>query len=188
MLDDYIGSMDDDFKGVIEHFKKELTSVRTGRASPQLLDSVRVDVASYGAVMPLNQLATVSAPEARLLVVNPWDKSTIHDIEKGIVMANLGLNPANDGQIIRVPIPALTGERRKQLVRKVGQLAEDARIRARSVRKDLNDLVKEAEAEKDITEDDLKRGLELVQNATNGCVAKLNDMAKDKEAEVLEVG
>lgn len=188
MLDEYLDSMKDDFGKVIDAFKRDLASVRTGRATPQLLDSVRVEVASYGAVMPLNQLATISAPEPRLLVVNPWDKSTIQDIEKGIVLANLGLNPSNDGQLVRVPIPALTGERRKQLVRKVGQLAEDARIRARSVRKDLNDLLKDAEGEKEITEDQLKRGLDRVQDATNACVDLINELAKDKEQEVLEVG
>lgn len=188
MLDDYLESMADDFSKVIDAFKRELTTVRTGRASPQLLDSVRVDVAAYGATMPINQLATVSAPEARLLVINPWDKSTIKDIEKGIVTAGLGLNPGNDGQIIRVPIPALTGERRTQLVRKVGAMTEDARIRARSVRKDLNDLLKDAEGDKEITEDERKRGLDLIQNATNDCISSINALSKEKEEEVLEVG
>jgi ribosome recycling factor len=186
MSDEYLDGMKDDFAGTVQRFEKDLATVRTGRASPTMLNGVQVMVASYGASMPLNQLATVTAPDARLLVVNPWDKGTIGDIEKGIVMANLGLNPANDGQIIRVPIPALTQERRKEMVRQVRKLTEDARIRARKVRREYMDIYKELETDKEISEDDLKRYEGVIQKATDECVTQLDGLAKAKEDEVLE--
>ncbi len=187
MSDAYQDEMNADFGKVISGFEKELTTIRTGRATPQLLDNVQVHVAAYGSSMPLNQLASVSAPDARLLVVNPWDKGTIGDIEKGITTAGLGLNPSNDGKVVRVPIPALTGERRQELVRTVKKLAEDARVRARHVRRDYNELYKELEAAKDISEDDLARALKSVQEGTDACIAKVDAIAADKEQEVLEV-
>lgn len=186
MSDDYIKEMKADFTKVEEALKRELTTIRTGQATPRLLENVQVEVAAYGSKMPINQLATISAPEARLLVVNPWDKGTIKDIEKGIVVAGLGLNPSSDGQLIHVPIPALTQDRRKQLSRKVGEMLEAARIRARSVRKDYNDTFKELESEKEISEDDLKRFLDKVQQGTNACVKVLEELAKAKEAEIME--
>lgn len=187
MSDDYLDGMDADFGKVISGFERELTAVRTGRATPQLLDGVTVHVAAYGSAMPLNQLASVSAPDARLLVVNPWDKGTIPDIEKGIASAGLGLNPSNDGQVIRVPIPALTGERRQELVRTVRKMAEDARIRARHVRRDYNDMVKDLEAESEISEDERKSLMKRIQEATDACIARIDSIAAAKEKEVLEV-
>ncbi|MCK6505763.1 ribosome recycling factor [Myxococcota bacterium] len=187
MSAEYIQAMDDDFKKVISAFEKELTSVRTGRATPQLLEPVNVHVAAYGAAMPINQLASISAPDARLLVVNPWDKGTIPDIEKGIMAAGLGLNPSNDGQVIRVPIPALTGERRQDLVKAVKRMAEEARVRARAVRREYNDLFKDLEAEKEINEDELTRILKKVQDGTDATVARIDAIAEAKEKEVLEV-
>jgi len=186
MSSEYIDAMKEDFAKVDDHLARELTTVRTGRASPQILETLQVEVASYGAKMPINQLATITAPDARMLVVNPWDKGTIPDIEKGIAVSGLNLNPSNDGQIIRVPIPALTGERRKQLVRQVGQMLEAARVRARSVRKEYNDIFKELETEKEISEDDLKRMLEQVQKGTDGCVKRLEAATAAKEQEVLD--
>jgi ribosome recycling factor len=186
MSSEYIDAMKEDFGKVDDHLKRELTTVRTGRASPQILENLQVEVASYGAKMPINQLATITAPDARMLVVNPWDKGTIPDIEKGIAVSGLNLNPSNDGQIIRVPIPALTGERRKQLVRQVGQMLEAARVRARSVRKEYNDIFKELETEKEISEDELKRMLEQVQKSTDGCVKRLEAATAAKEQEVLD--
>ena len=126
MSEEYLDGMQDEFNAVIAHFERGLVSIRTGRASPQMLENVKVHVASYGAQMPLNQLASISAPDARLLVLNPWDKSTISDIEKGIVAAGLGLNPSSDGQIVRVPIPALTADRRQDLIKKVGAEKENS--------------------------------------------------------------
>ncbi|MCB9779022.1 MAG: ribosome recycling factor [Alphaproteobacteria bacterium] len=187
MSAEYLQSMGDDFKKVIAGFEKELTTVRTGRATPQLLDSVSVHVASYGSAMPLNQLGSISAPDARMLVINPWDKGTIPDIEKGIIGSGLGLNPSNDGQIVRVPIPALTGERRQELVRAVKKMAEDARIRARHVRREYNDLFKELETEKEISQDDLDRFLKKIQESTDGCVTRIDELSAAKEQEVLEV-
>lgn len=187
MVDEYIQAMDDDFKKVIAGYEKDLTSVRTGRATPQLLDAVHVHVAAYGSSMPINQLASISAPDARLLVVNPWDKSTIPDIEKGIMGAGLGLNPSNDGQIVRVPIPALTGERRQELVKAVKKMAEEARVRARGVRREYNDIFRDLEKDKEITEDELNRALKKVQDATDGCIARIDEIANGKEKEVLEV-
>ena len=184
MSDEYLEAMSDDFSSVVTRYERNLVSVRTGRASPQMLENVSVMVASYGASMPINQLASISAPDARLLVLNPWDKSTISDIEKGILSAGMGLNPQNDGQIIRVPIPALTEERRRELERKVNALAEDARVSARQVRREYNDMYKELEKEKEISEDDLKRYLGLIQDATNGCVSKVDEIAKAKCLEV----
>jgi len=187
MANEYLQSMDDDFKKAIAAFEKDLTSVRTGRATPQLLDGVNVHVAAYGSSMPLNQLASIAAPDARLLVVNPWDKSTIPDIEKGIQAAGLGLNPSNDGQVVRVPIPALTGDRRQDLVRAVKKMAEDARIRSRHVRREYNDIFKELESEKEVSEDELARMLKRVQEATNGSIGRIDKIADAKEKEVLEV-
>ncbi len=186
MTNEYLDAMADDFDKVEAALVRELTSVRTGRASPQILENLHVDVASYGAKMPINQLATITAPDARLLVLNPWDKGTIPDIEKGIAVSGLNLNPSNDGQIIRVPIPALTGERRKQLVKQVGQMLEAGKVRARSVRREYNDIFKELEASKEISEDDLRRLLDQVQKSTDASVAKLETLASEKEKEVLD--
>ncbi len=186
-MEEYLDSLKDDMDKSVESFKRDLATVRTGRASPQLLDTVTVLVPSYGATMPLNQLATVTAPDPRLLVVNPWDKSTLGDIEKAITAAGLGLNPNNDGTIIRVPIPALTGERRKEMVKQVGRMTEDARIRVRRVRKEYNDLFKELEGDKEITEDDLRRALDLVQKSTDKHVSKVEQIAEGKQKEIMEV-
>ena len=187
MSSEYLDAMEDDFSKVLDGIKKDLSTIRTGRASPQLLDGVQVKVSAYGASMPLNQLASVSVPEARMLIVNPWDKGTLGDIEKAIMVSGLGLNPSSDGQIIRVPIPALTGERRKDLVRSVGKMTEDARIRARGVRKEYNDLFKQEENDKEITEDEMHRFLEKVQDATNKTIKQVESIAADKEKEVQEV-
>lgn len=187
MTDEYLSAMKEDFATRHEALRKNLSTIRTGRATPQLLDNVQIAVAAYGATMPLKQLATVQAPDARLLVVNPWDKGTIKDIERGLLSSGLGLTPASDGQIIRLPVPPLTGERRQQLVRQVRQLTEDARIAARHVRRDYNDLFKEMERDKDISEDELKRMLLEVQSATNNAIKQMEVVSNDKEQEVMEV-
>ena len=187
MTDEYIEAMAEDFEKVVGHLKKELATIRTGRATPQLLENINVQVAAYGSSMPMNQLATITAPDARTLVVNAWDKSTLPDIERAIANANLGLNPGNDGQIIRVPVPALTGERRQELVKKCGAFCEEARIRGRAVRKEYNDIFKSLENDKEITEDDLKRMLEKVQKSTDENMNVLADVAAAKEKEVLDV-
>ena len=186
MSDEYLSAMHEDHEKVVSALKRELSTIRTGRATPQMLENVHVEVRSYGASMPLNQLASISAPDARMLVLNPWDKSTIPDIEKGILSAGMGLNPSNDGQVVRVPIPALTMDRRRDMVKQLGKMAEEARVRARGVRREYNELFKEAEDSKEITEDDLKRALVKVQEGTDACVKLLDTLAHDKEKEVLE--
>ena len=185
-MEEYLDGLKDDMQTALDAFSKELATVRTGRASPQLLDGVTVAVASYGATMPLNQLATISAPDPRLLVVNAWDKSTLGDIERAIASSGLGLNPSNDGNVIRVPIPALTGERRLELVKQVRRYTEDARVRIRRVRREYNELLKELEKDKEITEDDLRRALERVQKSTDLHIKKA-DQHSDKKVEEVQV-
>jgi ribosome recycling factor len=180
MSDEYLSAMRDDFKKVTDDFKRDLATIRTGRATPQLLDAVQVQVQSYGATMPLNQLASIS-------VVNPWDKGTLADIEKAIQSSGLGFNPMSDGQIIRVPIPALTGERRQEMVKSVKKLLEDHRVAARHVRREYNELFKDLKNSRDITEDELKTNLEIVQKATDDAITALEKIGADKEKEVLEV-
>ncbi len=186
-MEEYMSEMPDDFGKCVSAFEQLLTTVRTGRASPVLLEGVQVHISTYNASMPIKQVASITAPEARLLVVNPWDKSTLTDIERGIRSAGLGLNPNSDGNIIRVPIPPLTGERRQELIRKVRQMAEDARIRARSVRREYNSLIKDAENEKEITEDDSRGFQTQVQDATNVCITKIDTVCSVKEEELMEV-
>ncbi|HJN73100.1 MAG TPA: ribosome recycling factor [Myxococcota bacterium] len=187
MSSEYLSSMTDDMKSAIDHLKRELATLRTGRASPALLDGVQVHVSSYGATMPINQLATISAPDARLLVVSPWDKTTLPEVEKAIGAAGLGLNPSSDGQIIRVPIPALTGERREELRRLCKKYGEEHKVRVRSVRREYNELFRELETEKEISENELGRMLKEVQKSTDDNVAKIDGVVAAKEKEILEV-
>jgi len=172
-------------ENAIEAVRREFTSVRTGKASPALLDMVRVD--AYGSKMPINQVATVSAPEPRMLVVQPWDKGLMGDIEKAIRSAELGLNPSNDGNIIRVPIPQLNEERRKELVRLVHKLAEEGRIAIRHARQEANKQIKQAEHDHEIGEDDARRQVDEVQQLTDEHIARIDQLLKAKEEEVMEV-
>jgi len=186
-MDEYLESLIDDMKSALDALTRELAKVRTGRATPKLIDGVQVVVQSYGASMPLNQLATVQAPDARLLTVTPWDKTTIADIQKGIVQAGLGLNPSTDGQIIRIPVPALTQERRQDLVRMVRKTGEDAKVRVRHVRREYNEIFKSSEKDGDISEDECRRLLGQVQEETDRRIKTVEDMLAAKEAEVVEV-
>ena len=186
-MDEYLEALEDDMKGAIDALVRELAKVRTGRATPKLLEGVQVLVQSYGTSMPINQLATIQAPDARLLVVQPWDKSTIGDIEKAIMSAGLGLNPSNDGQLVRVPVPALTQDRRQELVKLVRKAGEDAKIRVRHVRREYNDIFKNAEKDGEIGEDESRRLVARVQETTDGYVATVDDLMAKKEEEVLEV-
>ena len=169
--------------GALEALKHDLVGLRTGRASTALLDHITVEV--YGAQMPLNQVATVSVPEPRLLTVQVWDKSSIHPIEKAIQSAGLGLNPITDGQLIRLPIPDLTEERRKELAKLVGQFAEKARIAARNVRRDGMDHLKNDEKKHEISEDERKRLEGEVQKMTDQTIADIDAAADAKEKEIL---
>src|SRR5450631_4277772 len=156
----------------VEDFRKEMTLTRTGRASVHMLDGVMVE--AYGSQMPLNQLANVSAPEPQLITVQPWDVSQIGAIEKAIRAGDLGLNPSNDGKLIRVPIPPLTEERRKELVKKLHHIAEDHRVAMRNVRRDANENVKKLLKDKTISEDDDRRAHDDVQKLTDGYIQKLD--------------
>jgi ribosome recycling factor len=172
-------------EAAVEAMRREFSSLRTGKASPALLDTVRVD--AYGAKSPLNQIASINTPEPRLIVVQPWDKSLIGPIEKAIQAADLGLNPANDGNVIRVPIPPLSEERRKDMVRLLHKLAEEGRVSVRHARQEANKAIKARESEHEISEDEARRQLDEVQKLTDEYVARIDEMMKSKEAEILEV-
>jgi len=187
VMDEYLEAMKEDMATAVDSLNQALAKVRTGRATPKLVDGVQVLVSSYGTSMPLNQLATVQAPDARLLTVTPWDKTTIADIERGILSAGLGLNPSNDGQIIRVPVPALTQDRRRDLVKQVRNATETSKVRLRQVRKEYNDLIKQGEKDGECSEDEMHRLLSKVQEATDAFVKKVDSVADSKEAEILEV-
>lgn len=169
--------------GAVESLKSDLGGLRTGRANTALLDPVMCEV--YGAMMPLNQLATVSAPEPRMLSVQVWDRSNMTAVEKGIAHANLGLNPMIDGQTLRLPLPDLTQDRRKELAKLAGKYAENAKIAIRNVRRDAMEALKEDEKKKDISEDDRKRKEEEVQKVTDKYVADVDSTAAAKEKEIL---
>lgn len=170
---------------VLSDLQHEMAGVRTGRASVNLLDNVKADY--YGTPTPLNQMATLHVPEPSMITVQPWDASQIGAIEKAIRTADLGLNPANDGKLIRVPIPALTEERRKDLVKKVHHIAEDHRVALRNVRRDSNEHLKKLLKDKLISEDEERRALEETQKLTDSYIAKLDAAVKGKEKEVLEI-
>jgi ribosome recycling factor len=172
-------------ESAIEALRREFASVRTGKANPALLDSVRVD--AYGSILPLNQVGTVSAPEARMLIVQPWDKTLIKAIEKGLRESDLGLNPSNDGSVIRIPIPALTEERRREYVRMLHKLTEEARVAVRNVRRDANDEIKHRQKDEGLSEDDIRREQAEVQKLTDGYIARVDELMKHKEAEIMEV-
>lgn len=169
----------------LEAMRREFTGVRTGKASPALLDSVRVE--AYGGHMPLNQVGTVSVPEPRLLTVQPWDRTLIKAIEKALQESDLGLNPSNDGSMIRIPIPALTEERRREYVRLLHKMAEEGRVAVRQARKDANDEIKHRQKDGELSEDDSRREQDDVQKLTNQYVERVDELLKRKEAEVLEV-
>ncbi len=168
----------------VEHCRNELAQIRTGRASPALLDGVKVSY--YGSTAPLNTLATITAQEARLLVVQPFDKSVIFDIEKAIQAADLGLNPNNDGNVIRIPIPALTEERRHELVKHIHNLVEEGRVAVRNVRKDINNQLKEMEKSHKLSEDEGSYAREQIQKITDRSMEDLNTLLNTKEKELLE--
>ena len=170
-------------KGAVESLKGDLSGLRTGRANTTLLDPVVVEV--YGSNMPLNQVATVSAPEPRMLSVQVWDRSNVTPVEKAIRSAGLGLNPITDGQMLRLPIPDLTEERRKELAKLAGQYAEKAKIAIRNVRRDANDGLKANETKKEISEDDRKRLETEVQKMTDEMIKAVDDAAANKEKEIL---
>jgi len=170
---------------VIEDFRRKLATIRTGRAAVSLLDTVMVDY--YGTMTPLNQMASVHAPEPQMLTVQPWDQSQVGTIENAIRGADLGLNPSNDGKLVRIPIPPLTEERRKQLAKQVHDIAEDHRTAVRNVRRDANERLKKMLKDKSISEDAERDGLDEVQKLTNQYIGKIDDLSKSKEQEITSV-
>jgi len=169
----------------LEAFRKELGKVRTGRASFSLLDGIKVDY--YGTQTPLQQVGTLSVPESRLITITPWDAKMVGPIERAIQSGGLGLNPSNDGKVVRIPIPPLTEERRKDLVKVVRKMAEDARIAIRNIRREGIERIKEKEKNKEISEDLMKRWQDKVQKETDSFVKRIDEILKAKEQEILEV-
>ncbi len=172
-------------QGVIEATKQAFAAVRTGRANPALLDRIQVDY--YGTMTPLNQLATISAPEARLLLIQPWDKNSIKDIEKALLKSDLGLTPSSDGSVIRLVIPPLTEERRKELVKLVRKEAEEKRVAVRNIRREANESLRDLEKEGTISEDERHRSEEDVQELTDKYIDIINQLLEAKENEIMEV-
>jgi len=170
---------------VIEDFRRKLGTIRTGRAAVSLLDTVMVDY--YGTMTPLSQMASVHAPEPQMLTVQPWDQSQIGAVEKAIRSADLGLNPSNDGKLVRIPIPPLTEERRKQLAKQVHDIAEDHRTAVRNVRRDSNERLKKMLKDKLISEDAERDGLDEIQKLTNSYIGKIDEFSKSKENEIISV-
>ena len=169
----------------LESFKRDLSKVRTGRASLSLLDDVKVDY--YGTPTPLNQVGSMAVPEPRLITIQPWEKNLIGEIEKAILKADLGLNPSSDGQVIRLVFPPLTEERRKEMVKQVKRMGEDAKVGIRSVRREANDTLKKLEKDKDITEDEQKRGEKEIQDLTDDYVARVDKVIEEKEKDLMEI-
>ncbi|MGN6672915.1 MAG: ribosome recycling factor [Thermomicrobiales bacterium] len=185
MIEDVIADGRTRMEKAMDALHRELMAIRTGRAAPSLVE--RLPVEQYGTEMPLNQLANIAAPEARLITITPWDKSSINAIEKAIRKSELGLNPTNDGQLIRIAIPPLTEERRRALVKVVHTKVEDAKIAVRNIRRDAMSQAKEFKDEKMISEDDERRAETQIQDLTNKFVAQAEQIGKDKERDVLQV-
>ncbi len=182
VLDELYKETEKKMKKSLEIFKEELAKIRAGVASPAILDVVKVEY--YGSVMPVKQLATISVPEPRLIVIQPWDKGSLSEIEKAIWRANLGLNPTNDGSVIRIQIPELTDERRKELVKLVKNEAEHAKVSVRNVRREAIEKLRKAKKDSEITEDDEKKGEEKIQKLTDKYVEEIDKVAEAKEKEI----
>ncbi|NLW33466.1 MAG: ribosome recycling factor [Fibrobacter sp.] len=169
----------------IDSLKKDLSRIRTGRATPALLDNISVDY--YGSPLPINQVANISVPDARMLVIQPWEKNMMQPIEKAILTSDLGLNPQNDGNLIRVPIPTLSEERRKELFKGCKKTGEESKVAIRNIRRDANEKMKKAEKDKDATQDEVKKGLDEIQKLTDKFVKIVEDLLVQKEKEIMEV-
>ena len=185
MLNEIQNEARDNMEKALDALKKQLTSIRTGRANISMLDGIRVDY--YGTPTPLNQIANVTTPDARLIMVKPYEKQLLKEIEKAIVDSNIGLTPGNDGDVLRLPIPALSEERRKEYVKQAKGRCEDAKVAVRNARRDANEMLKEATKESEISEDDEKRGLKLVQDLTDEYVKRVDELFVKKEGEIMEV-
>jgi len=184
-LKETYGQLKTRMEKAVEDFRKEMGATRTGRANVHMLDTVKVEY--YGSPMPLNQVATVHAADAQLITIQPFDPSIMHEIEKAILTADLGMNPQNDGKMIRIPVPPLTEERRKEMVKHLHKVLEEHRTAVRNIRRDGNDAIKKAMKDKKISEDDERRALEEIQKLTDDEIKKMEEMSKMKEKEVMQV-
>ena len=185
MINDITNDTDNGMKKAVESFKRDLQKIRTGRANTSMLDGIKVDY--YGTPTPVNQVATVQVVDARLITVKPWEKSMIPVIDKAIRASDLGINPVADSELVRLPIPPLTQERRKELAKVVNKQTEEARVAVRSARRDAMDMIKDAEKDKQITEDERKKGETKVQELTDKYIGQIEDVAKAKEKEIMEL-
>ena len=185
MINDIISSNEQRLNKSIDALKREFGSLRAGRATPSLLDKVMVDY--YGTPTPVNQVAKVSVPEARMIMIQPWEKTMLHEIEKAIMKSELGLSPNSDGTAIRLSIPQLTQERRKELVKTVSKKAEEAKVAIRNIRRDANEHIKKLEKDKEITEDESKKGQEKFQKIVDGFIKTVDTLKEAKEKEIMEV-
>ena len=185
MASQTLWNIEEKMRKTVEGLKKELATIRTGRATPSLIEHIKVEYA--GVPTPLNQVAGISVPEARLLVIQPWDKTSIHSIEKAILTSDLGLNPASDGNVIRISIPPLSEERRHELTRVVRRRVEERRIAIRNLRREVMDELKELEKNKDISQDEHKRALDQLQKLTDSFIVDTEQIGRDKEAELMQV-
>ena len=185
MINDITSDSEEAMKKAVESFKRDLMKIRTGRANTSMLDGIKVDY--YGTPTPVNQVATVQVLDARMITVKPWEKAMIAVIDKAIRASDLGINPVADSELVRVPIPPLTQERRKDLAKVVGKQTEEARVAVRAARRDAMDLIKEAEKDKEISEDERKTGEKKIQELTDRYIASVEDIAKAKEKEIMEL-
>ncbi len=184
MKEEILSELRQKMNKAVDALKKDFRKIRTGRASTALLDGIKVEC--YGTAMPLDQVATISAPESRLLTIQPWDQTIIGSVEKSILKSELGLTPMNDGKIIRISIPPLTEERRKELAKLARKMAEDNKISVRNLRREANDMFKELKAEKEISEDELYRSQDDVQKITDEFIKKVDETTTQKEQEIIE--
>jgi len=185
MIEEVLGASKDGMDKVLSNLGRELTKIRTGRANPAILDAVRVDY--YGTPTPVGQMATVSVPESRLIVIAPWEQSKCNEITKAIQSADLGLNPQSDGKVVRISFPALTEDRRRELVKVVKKIGEDHKIAVRKERRDANEMLKDAQKEGDVSEDDARKGTDRVQKLHDDYIKKIDDVVTKKEAEIMEI-
>lgn len=185
MSTDYVKDAEERMEKSLQSLRRDFATVRAGRATPSLLDKVTVEY--YGTPMPVNQLANVTAPEPRLILIQPWDKSSLQEIERAIMKSDLGLTPSNDGSVIRLPIPQLTEERRLELTKMIRRIAEEGRVAVRNVRRDVNEEIKKAEKQSVLSEDESRRLQERIQEVTDHSVAEIDRLLAQKERELLEV-
>ena len=185
MIDDIFGDAERRMQKAVEILKQDLSTIRTGRASPALVERITVDY--YGAPTPINQIATISLPEARLLLIQPWDRKLLNDIEKAIQKSDLGINPNNDGQVIRLAIPPLNEERRREMVKILHKKLDEHKVAIRNIRRDSHEKLRDREKKKEISEDELKRSTDRLQKLTDRFIDEMEKVGKSKELEILEV-